>query len=500
MKFLAKGIAIATVLAASHSFAAMMTNNISGLYDETLLPQAQQPLLCVKDSDGKFTEWKHGEKFDPNAISGNKYYFGASLRLGGCADSDIYLGWLDVSGSDVKYKPADNSHIQLTDYSITNNVFNGKVAFTKILPAGSSFPTNTRVTDDWYTGINLSGLEFSTMPNASVIPDLSDDGADNKPTIEFLNQGANTIRVPVRWAYLQPYGYQDINSSNNQTAFQDYLVAPTLATITSHKYYAIVDLHSYMHYGTIGSEVAGCTGQGQCPQGSLVTDPKYYVNIWNKLYSAIKQDPAINEQYLMFDLVNEPSAASGESLTAQQAFDMEVAVIKSLTGMGFKGKLLVEGVHFSGLHSWDAAGNAIVFTRQNFLNAGVSSEVLDNQVIINVHQYLDSDFSGTHDQCLQDITTTGDNGFNLDAFVSYLKANKFKAIVTEFGVGKDQASCAKPLGDFLAYMKSHAYTETNGYGFVGWTAWSTGHGWGDYNLNITPNDWEDNVIKEYFVK
>ena len=78
------------------------------------------------------------------------------------------------------------------------------------------------------------------MPNASVIPDLSDGGADNKPTIEFLNQGANTIRVPVRWAYLQPYGYQDINSSNNQAAFQDYfnnLVAPTLATITSHKYY-----------------------------------------------------------------------------------------------------------------------------------------------------------------------------------------------------------------------------------------------------------------------
>ena len=146
MRFLAKGIAIATVLVASHSFATVMTNNISGLYDATLLTQAQQPLLCVQDPSGKFTEWKHGEQLDPNAISGNKYYFGAALRLSGCANSDIYLGWLKVSGnkSDIKInytpKPA-NLPIQLTDYSITNNVFNGKVAFMKILPAGSGFPT-----------------------------------------------------------------------------------------------------------------------------------------------------------------------------------------------------------------------------------------------------------------------------------------------------------------------------------------------------------------------
>ena len=97
----------------------------------------------------------------------------------------------------------------------------------------------------WYTGINLSSLEFSTMPNASIIPDLSTTGADSKPAIDFLNQGANTIRIPVRWTYLQPYGYNaDLNTPQISATFHDYfdnLVAPTIAAITSQNGYAILN-------------------------------------------------------------------------------------------------------------------------------------------------------------------------------------------------------------------------------------------------------------------
>ena len=69
-----------------------------------------------------------------------------------------------------------------------------------------------------------------------------------------------------------------------------------------------------------------------------------------------------------------------------------------------------------------------------------------------------------------------------------------------FSFGDDQNSCAKPLNDFLNYLKTNAYTPNKGYGFIGWTIWSTGHGWGTYNLRVKPGDWKDRVIKNYFKK
>ena len=191
------------------------------------------------------------------------------------------------------------------------------------------------------------------------------------------------------------------------------------------------------------------SSSGQAPRFSLMR-----LKIWQK----IQIIPGIKSENLMFDLVNEPSATSGERLTAKQAFDMQIAVIKALHTAGFNGKYLVEGVHFSGLHSWNSANNASIFTRDNFKKAGLSDNVINKQLIINIHQYLDSNFSGTHNTCQSNIMTTGENGFNLKAFVDYLKANELQAMVTEFGVGTDQASCNQPLNDFLTFLKDNTTT------------------------------------------
>ena len=82
----------------------------------------------------------------------------------------------------------------------------------------------------------------------------------------------------------------------------------------------------------------------------------------------------------------------------------------------------------------------------------------------------------------------------MDAFVTYLKNNQLKAIVTEFGAGNDATSCKQPLTDFVQYLKDNAVGDKD-YGFVGWTAWSTGHGWGDsYNLLVTPSSYQWGVL------
>ena len=108
-----------------------------------------------------------------------------------------------------------------------------------------------------------------------------------------------------------------------------------------------------------------------------------------------------------------------------------------------------------------------------------------SNIIINVHQYFDRDYSGTQSQCLTDLNTIGDQGFNLESFTEYLRQNDFKAMVTEFGTGSDQESCSIALKQFFDYMKNNS-AKNKDYGFIGWTMWSAGHGWGQYQLRVVP--------------
>ncbi len=167
----------------------------------------------------------------------------------------------------------------------------------------------------------------------------------------------------------------------------------------------------------------------------MILDPAAYQDLWTKFFALMKNDPKINKDYLLFDLVNEPVDVPDDSV-----FTIQAAIIKSLRQQGYQGYILVEGNAWSGLHSWTTASwaskdgkstytNANLFTRDHFVKEGITDL---SKIIINVHQYLESDYSGTHDQCLSDLKTMGADGFNLNVFVDYLQQNHLKAIVTEF--------------------------------------------------------------------
>ena len=306
----------------------------------------------------------------------------------------------------------------------------------------------------------------------------------------------NTIRVPISWGYLQ------LNGAGVGDLNQDYYasyIKPLLETLTSAQVYAIVDLHAYMRYSQFGKEYSGCGADGKCPDGALILDANAYQDVWTKLYTLMKNDPKINMNYILLDLVNEPVDVPNDAV-----FTIQAQVIKSLRQQGYQGYILVEGNSWSGLHSWTTYtwkstdgktvfSNAQLFSRENFSKAGITDL---SKIIINAHQYLDSDYSGTHDQCLTDLTSTGVNGFNLNAFADYLQQNHLTAIVTEFGGGRDSASCQVALKNFLNYLQDNAAKDKD-YGFVGWTIWSAGHGWGDYNLRVTPTSYQMQVMKNY---
>ena len=492
-----------------------LTNQLTGFgkigtpgYENTV------PVICMQNADKSYSNnpLTGGETLNNlEQYSGNQYWAGAAIRAGGCdQNNNPYLGFIgfNLNGSQPvvfqSYSASGALHINFSNLNVDNSGnLTGTPSYTPIesdINDGSLKPTSvTRKLP--YIGINLSGLEFSNVINTSTAPDLSQQDENQSqytdlPNMQkFVQSGVNTVRVPVSWSFLALGGESDPTIN---LAYWSNFVQPLLETLTSAGIYTIFDLHSYMHYSWMGSQISGCIPSvSQCPDGTLDTNANDYVGIWTNIYSLIKADSNINQQYLMLDLMNEPAAASGENLTVEQVYNAEVPVAKALQSQGFNGKILLEGNNWTGLHSWttlaDSEGktNADVFTNTNLKASGINI----NNILINVHQYLDSDFSGTQNTCLpaSALSSTGTNGFNLQAFTNYLQTNGLQAIVTETGAAVNGASsCQATLQGFLDYLNTNAANGA-GAGFVGVTLWGAGHGWGgasSYNLYVDPTTYQ----------
>lgn len=488
-------VAFLMISISSVTYAGTVTNKINGVGP---VSNPIYPVYCLTD----------GQAISHNQTSANENgYVGGSLRFGGCSDQNTYLGYLGLSISNgnnsiVSYS-APAVHIAFANAAIdANGNLTGDIQYTPIQANMAVLFSAPKTNPSWlFVGANLSGLEFGKVIDPFTIPNLSQEDAssnlsDLADVQAFATAGMNTFRVPLDWGYLQLNG---AGKGEINDAYYTSYVKPLLESLTSAHINTIVDLHAYMRYSQFGKEYAGCGADGACPDGTLITDPAAYIDVWSKLYALMKNDPKIDMNYILMDLINEPVNAPDDSV-----FTVQTAVIKSLRQQGFNGYILVEGNSWSGLHSWTTTQwastdgkttytNATLFTRDNFIKAGVTDL---SKIVINAHQYLDSNYSGTQSQCVTDLTTTGENGFNLNAFVDYLQQNHLKAMVTEFGAGTDSASCSIALTKLLNYFKDNAAGNKD-YGFIGWTIWSTGHGWGNYNLRVTPKSYHMQVLKNY---
>lgn len=88
----------------------------------------------------------------------------------------------------------------------------------------------------------------------------------------------------------------------------------------------------------------------------------------------------------------------------------------------------------------------------------------DLYLAFDIHEYLDSDYSGGHVQCTQPAAS------NLAGVTSWLKQYGFKAFITEFGASNG-TQCETYLTDMVNYM-------ANNPEYIGWTAWAAGPFWG----------------------
>ncbi len=145
------------------------------------------------------------------------------------------------------------------------------------------------------------------------------------------------------------------------------------------------------------------------------------------------------------------------------------AAVKAIRGAGATSQMiLLPGDGYTGAAGFVSGGSAAAL-------AGVTNpDGSTTNLIFDVHQYLDSDGSGTHPSCVKsaDIFTELSN---------WLKDSKRQALLTEIGGGSRDQSCIKNICEVLDFLN------TNSDQFLGYLGWAAGSFDETYVLGLTPN-------------
>jgi len=143
------------------------------------------------------------------------------------------------------------------------------------------------------------------------------------------------------------------------------------------------------------------------------------------------------------------------------------AAIDGIRSTGAKQEINVEGNAWTGAWTW-------VSKSQNGATMGALKDP-ENKLVYQMHQYLDTDGSGTHEQCVS--ATIGEE--RLKEATEWLRKNKKVGFLGEFAAGNNE-QCKKAVTGMLKYMQANADV------WQGWAWWSAGPWWGPYIYGMEP--------------
>lgn len=355
--------------------------------------------------------------------------------------------------------------------------------------------------DFLYTGVNLSGAEFGM----SSLPGTYNSSYTYPTTGEvdyFTGKGMNTFRLPFRWERMQrtPNAALDATELSRMDAFVNYA--------TSKGAYVLVDPHNFERYyptksnfqsssqGLIGGTVAdqqlsynNLNGTTTATANVVVTNAMF-ADFWGKMAAHYASN-----SHVIFDLMNEPNTVSASQVVAS-----DNAALAAIRGAGANNLVLLEGTSYTGAWTWTTgSGNNTAFAPANIVDPA-------NNWAIEMHQYMDSDGSGTHSTINNNDPTTGVS--RLTAATQWLQQNHVRGFLGEFAVDNSIVNGANPgdnstlgnavLNNMLSYMNQ------NSDAWIGWTWWGGGPWWPSNSLFlIDPNGSTDRavmpVLQQYMV-
>ncbi len=192
--------------------------------------------------------------------------------------------------------------------------------------------------------------------------------------------------------------------------------------------------------------------------GTGTTTNAEFAGFWGKIATKFKADR------VMFGLMNEPNVQ-----TAAQWNLSNNAAIKAIRDAGATQKVLVPGTNWTGAHSWVSGSNDTAI--------GLKTVDPKNNYAFEVHQYLDSNSSGTSATAVSETIGVS----RLKAITDWARANNKDLFLGEFGAANN-ATALKALDNMTKYMDDNANV------WVGATYWAGGPWWGEYMYTIEPKD------------
>jgi hypothetical protein len=106
-----------------------------------------------------------------------------------------------------------------------------------------------------------------------------------------------------------------------------------------------------------------------------------------------------------------------------------------------------------------------------------------NNFAFDVHQYLDSDGSGTHSTIVS--ATVGAD--RLATFTTWLHQNNRRGFLGEFAVANSIVGSGVSQNGDEALTSMLTHIQTNSDVWLGWTWWAAGPWWGAYMFTLEPS-------------
>ena len=331
-----------------------------------------------------------------------------------------------------------------------------QIALVLVMTTAGAAAGNPRGNSDgrFLTGVNIAGAEFAGQK----IPGVADrDYFYPKPaTIDyFSSKGMNVIRVPFRWERMQPRLNGDLDPSEYRR------LADVVHRATARRLFVILDVHNYAAYRGV-------------PIGSQGVPVAAFADFWKRLADKFKKEPRVG-----FGLMNEPKGLPTETWLAAAN-----AALAQIRAAGARNLVLVPGNGWTGAHSWFSNGYGTP-------NAAVMLGVKDpaDNYVFELHQYLDSNYSGTHPECKSErvgVTT-------LTAVTDWLRQHRKRGFLGEFGAGRDE-TCMAALDNMLGFI------DKNRDVWLGWTYWAAGAWPPRYFTSVQPVNGVDPPQMEVLLK
>lgn len=294
----------------------------------------------------------------------------------------------------------------------------------------------------WLPGINLASGEFAsgTLRLHKDYTYPSSDSIDY-----YVSKGMRVFRIPFRAErVVQP----TLTMGPRLREPDIELLTELIDHAAENDAYILLDMHDYGRMFT-----AGLIGRDESASDEFAA-------AWRLIAAHVKDRPNV-----IFGLMNEPNKQSAEEwLTGANA------AIAAIRDEGAEQMILVPGSYWSGAHSWVKKDNHSVML-------GVEDPA-DN-FAFEVHQYLDSDSSGTSPDVVP-----GAGSSRLNDFTAWARQHDVRGFLGEFGWADSDAAQAEGKA-LLAHMSENRDV------WIGWTYWAGGPWWGDYMFSVEPMEGVD---------